>query len=236
MSDLQPWTRAAVNLSEHADNIIHTDAGARAAGFAGALVAGTTIYAYMTHPPAVAWGDDWIGGGGGEVWFRRPVLDGELVECVIDATGVAPRVVATVGGEERCVFEVWRAVAAPGPRPGDDLPMFELALGDAWADYGLRAGDDLTFYSERGIVHPAAWPSIANNVFKRFLVDGPWIHTRSRIYHQAVVRADATVAVQATVVDRFDSRAGERALVDIVIGVDDEPVCTIEHEAIVRLP
>ena len=53
---LQPWTVRARNLSEHADNLIHTDAGARAAGFPAALVAGVTTYAYLTHPVVAAWG------------------------------------------------------------------------------------------------------------------------------------------------------------------------------------
>lgn len=236
MNELQPWSRHAVNLPQHADNIIHTDAGARAAGFEAALVAGTTIYAYMTHPPAAGWGMNWLRAGGGEVRFRKPVLEGELVECLIDGGAESPSVVATVGGEPRCTFDVWRSPAPPDKRMGEDLPTVEFELSEHWADYGVRAGDDLTIYSEEGIAHPAAWPALANHVFIRFLVDGPWIHTRSRIFHQGVGRVGAPMRITSTVVDRFDSRSGERAIVDIVIHADEAPVCTIEHEAIIRLP
>ncbi|MDW3220041.1 MAG: hypothetical protein R8F63_15615 [Acidimicrobiales bacterium] len=52
---LEPWSIAAVNLAEHADNPVHTEAGGRAAGYDGAVVAGTTIYAYLTRPAAAAW-------------------------------------------------------------------------------------------------------------------------------------------------------------------------------------
>ncbi len=79
---LQAWSAAAVNLAEHADNVIHTDAGARAAGFPSALVAGVTVYAYMTHVPAAAWGLDWLRTGGAHVRFRSPVFDGDPVDYV----------------------------------------------------------------------------------------------------------------------------------------------------------
>ena len=69
------WSIKAQNLPEHARNPIHTDAGAQAAGFPRALVAGVTTYAYMTHPLIVAWGEDWLARGGGEIRFRRPVFD-----------------------------------------------------------------------------------------------------------------------------------------------------------------
>ncbi len=54
------WSIKAQNLPEHARNPIHTDAGAQAAGFPRALVAGVTTYAYLTHPLIVAWGEDWL--------------------------------------------------------------------------------------------------------------------------------------------------------------------------------
>ena len=53
--DLTSWSIIAQNLPEHARNPIHTDAGAQAAGFPRALVAGVTTYAYMTHPVVAAW-------------------------------------------------------------------------------------------------------------------------------------------------------------------------------------
>ena len=104
-----------------------------------------------------------------------------------------------------------------------------------WADYGLRAGDDLGLYAEDGIVHPAVWPALANGVMTRHLVDGAWVHTRSRIRHHGIAHVGATATVQATVVDRFESRSGRRAVLDVAISVDGALVATIEHEAIVAL-
>ena len=79
MNELMPWSTTAINLPDHADNKIHTDEGARAAGFDAALVAGTTIYAYMTRPAVQAWGRAWLSGGGGELRLRRPVFDNDAV-------------------------------------------------------------------------------------------------------------------------------------------------------------
>jgi hypothetical protein len=67
-------------------------------------------------------------------------------------------------------------------------------------------------------------------------VTGPWVHTRSRIHHEGLAAIGSTITTDAVLIERFDSRAGERALVDIRILADDVPVATIEHEAIIVLP
>lgn len=238
MGDLIGWAATAVNLADHADNLIHTDAGARAAGFERALVAGTTVYAYLTHVPVAAWGREWLGGGGGELRLRRPVFDGDRVDCAVAPGdgGAAPAVTAMVAGESRATLEVWDRAVAPRPRPGEPMVDLSVELGPAEADYGARCGDDLDLYGDQAIVHPATWLNLANRVFKEQLVTGPWIHVRSRIYHQGVASAGATVRIESVLVDRFDSRAGERALVDMTILADGSPAATIEHEAIVILP
>jgi len=233
---LQPWTVQAINLAEHADNPVHTDKGAQAAGFERALVAGTTVYAYLTHVPSAAWGTDWIRSGGGELKLIRPVFEADPVECVValDETG-APTIAATVGGAPKASLELWKNVEAPAVRPGDALPPIELTLDRDQVSYGRRCGDDLTLYAQLGVVHPVLWANLANRVFKESLVTGPWVHVRSKFFHQGLAPVDAALRIESVLVDRFDSRAGERALVDIVISANGEPVVTIEHEAIVEL-
>ena len=230
------WSTKAINLPDHADNIIHTDAGAQAAGFERALVAGTTVYAYMTHPAVEAWGTDWLMHGGGELRLRRPVFDNDLVDCVITETDEGPLVSATVDGDARATLQLWPTVAPPAVRSGQALPALEVTLNADHLDYGARCGDDLPIYAEHGIAHPVTWANLANSVFKEHLVTGPWIHVRSKIYHQGVATEGAVVRVDSTLLERFDSRAGERALVDMVLAADGKPVATIEHEAIIVLP
>jgi acyl dehydratase len=238
----RPWTVVAQNLAEHAGNAIHTDDGARLAGFPAALVAGVTTYAYLTHPIAAAWGEDWLAGGRAEVRFRAPVFAGDSVTCATAADPADPTratVEAVVPRESgaRAVLLAWRdAGPPPEPRSGERLASRQITLSDRYgASYGRRAGDDLDVYERQGIVHPAVWPSLANNVVHTDLARGSWIHTRSRIAHHALARDGATADVHATVVERFE-RSGERAILDVVIEVDGVVVATLEHEAIIALP
>jgi hypothetical protein len=236
---LRAWSVTARNLPEHADNPIHTDEGARAAGFDAAIVAGVTVHAYLTRPVVEAWGTVWLAGGSSTVEFLAPVLADDLVDCVpVPATDGSVEVQALVGGDLRARLVVWReapVVDDGGRRAGAPLPAHVEPLADGRADYAQRAGDDLSLYVDEGIVHPCAWPSLANGVMIRHLVDGPWIHTGSRIVHHATAVVGSDALIEATVVDRFETRRGTRAVVDVRISVDGSPVATLEHEALVFL-
>ena len=235
------WSVTAQNLPEHAGNAIHTDAGAQAAGFPSALVAGVTTYAYLTHPLVAAWGLDWLTRGGGEVRFKAPVFAGRALDCMPAIDPDRPDITtveAVAAGEQRNPRAVLTAVRDSGPpptmRPGEQLPSRQFVLAEWFGiDYGSRAGDDLDLYEREGVVHPAVWPAIANNIFTTDLVRGSWIHTRSIIRHHAPGPAGATVDVHATVIDRFE-RSGERAVIDVLIELDGKPLATLEHEAIVE--
>ena len=231
---LDAWSTVAVNLPEHADNAIHTDAGARAAGFPSALVAGVTVYAYMTHVPAAAWGREWLAKGGGHVRFRTPVLEGDRVEFV-PANGT---VEACVNGATRSEC----AVSLVGARPpkctgeGEQLDPISFVAAQIWNDYAWRAGDDLAIYAEEQIVHPVTWMRVANDFFHTQVVSGSWIHVRSNLQHLGVASIGAQIDATAVVVERFDSRAGKRAILDVAISADGSPVARYEHEAIIELP
>jgi acyl dehydratase len=223
------WHVVARNLPEHARNPIHTDAGAQAAGFPRALVAGVTTYGYLTQPLITAWGLDWVAGGGGEVRFRRPVFDGDLVRCAVSREGDAVVVGAVTDGPEqpRAVF---RALPNGGPLPpmreGQPLITRELELTGEWgAEHSPGSG----------ITHPAMWPMLANQIVHTQVARGSWIHTRSIVRHHDLARVGCVAVVRSTVVNRFQSH-GERAVLDVVIEVDGVPVASIEHEAIVALP
>jgi hypothetical protein len=236
----------AVNLAEHARNPIHTDAGARAAGFDRALVAGVTTYAYLTHVPAAAWGEPWIRSGGGEVRFRAPVfVDDEICCTPRSVDGGSPAgaddavtVDALVDDDARATFVAVRSSGpAPAMRDGERLATRRVELvGEFGQDYGSRAGDDLDLYRACGIVHPAVWPALANLVVHSDVARGSWVHTRSIVRHHATADAGSTAVVTGVVVERFSTRAGERAVLDVQIEVAGTVVATLEHEAIVALP
>ena len=234
------WSITAQNLPEHARNAIHTDAGAQAAGFPRALVAGVTTYAYLTHPIVVAWGEAWLAGGGGEVRFRRPVFDQDLLRCrpSTDPDGsVLVEGLTSEPDQPRATFRAVRDAGPPPPaREGEALRSMHIELTGEWgADYGMRAGDDLPLYRDRGVVHPAVWPGLANAIVHAQVARGSWVHTRSIVRHHALAAPGAVADVQGVVV-RPRQAHGERALLDVRIKVAGTLVATLEHEAIVALP
>lgn len=231
--EMHNWSTTAVNLAEHADNPIHTDAGAQAAGFDRALVAGVTTFAAATHLPATAWGIEWVRSGRAFVRFRRPVLDGDRVDFVARDRG---EICAMVDGDVRvdAAFEL-DAAAPRSARAGEQLEPIDFELDASWSDYGRRAGDDCPLYAEQRIAHPSAWPRIANRFCHEQLVDGSWIHVRSDITHLAVAHIGLRIHATANVVERLDSRAGKRAVLDVRIRSDGRDVAVLEHEAIIEL-
>ena len=233
------WSIVAQNLPEHARNPIHTDAGAQAAGFPRALVAGVTTYAYMTHPLVVAWGEDWLACGGGEIRYRRPVFDQDLLRCVpvVDGDAVLVQAITSELEQLRAIFRAVRNGGNVVPlRDGEVLPSKEFELIDTFScDYGSRAGDDFSFYADRGLVHPAVWPALANDIVYNYVARGSWVHMRSIIRHHATATVGATAELRSVVVRRFESH-GERAVLDVHIVVEGQVVASLEHEAIVALP
>jgi acyl dehydratase len=239
LDDIEPWSVIAQNLPEHARNPIHTDAGAQAAGFPRALVAGVTTYAYLTHPLLAAWGRSWLERGGAEVRFRRPVFDGDVLRCepAIDGDGVLVSAITDEPEQPRAVFRAIRQAEVAKPlRDGEALPAKQIELAGEWgSDYGARAGDPLPLCADLGVVHPAVWPALANHVVHTEVARGSWIHMRSIVRHHGLARAGAIATVRSVVVERFESH-GERAVLDVEIEVDGVIVATLEHEAIVALP
>lgn len=233
------WAVCARNLPEHARNAIHTDAGAQAAGFPRALVAGVTTYAYLTHPVVAAWGTAWLHGGAAEVRFRRPVFDGDEVRCVVESTGseVEVRAITTEGDQPRATMRAWwSSGAVPDLRNGEPLRPVEIGLEGEWGtDYGWRAGDDLDIYRERGLVHPAVWPALANHVVHTQVARGSWIHLRSIVGHHGSALAGQVAVVESRVVGRRVVGSDERATLDVHVVVKGVVVAALEHEAIVSL-
>lgn len=228
--DLVDHEVVACNLPEHARNPIHTDAGAQAAGFPRALVAGVTTYAYLCAVPLAAAGAEWLAGGGGEVRFRAPVFDGDRLRCVPVADVVEARTT-----DVRATFDLAADRSRPILTGATPLRPVEVPLAGEWgADYAVRAGDVDPVCAPTSRVHPAVWPALANHLVHTQLARGPWIHTRSRIIHHRIAREGDTAVVSAEELRRFQ-RTGERVVLWVQIHVDDQLVAELEHEAIIHI-
>ena len=97
----------ARNTSSTSENKIHDEQIARQYGFRGALVPGVTVYAYMTHPLAEAFGAAWLERGTANVRFLKPIHDGEEVRLAgvvtsRGAKGLTATVTATTAAGGDC--------------------------------------------------------------------------------------------------------------------------------------
>jgi acyl dehydratase len=228
MTTTIPWSIVARNLPEHETNPIHTDAGAQAAGFERALVAGVTSYAYCVHPVVEHFGVDWVEHGASEVRFRA-AKDSILVSAMTERSPNA-----------HVAVRAWRERSMIRERTERELDVqlqvVEVDLvGEFGSTYAARAGDDLVMFQEQGIVHPAVWTALANRVFHAQLAKGSWIHTRSLVAHHGLAVEGDRAVVETVVVKRMVGRSGERAIADVTIRVNDQIVATLEHEAIIDL-
>src|ERR1700760_156185 len=70
----------AYNTAKQAENKMHDDTVARRFGFAGGLVPGVDVMAYMMHLPVAKWGRTFLERGLIEVRFVKPVYDGEITD------------------------------------------------------------------------------------------------------------------------------------------------------------
>jgi acyl dehydratase len=79
----------ARNTAPDSENKIHDDAEARRYGFAGGLVPGVTLYAYLTRLAVTTFGAGWLERGTADCRFRRPVYEGETIRCEAQPAGDA---------------------------------------------------------------------------------------------------------------------------------------------------
>lgn len=97
---LPTYRVTARNTSTGSENKIHDDQEARRYGFAGGLVPGVTVYAYLTQPLGAALGTAWLDRGSASVRFVKPIFDGEDVTVAGEITERGPRgLSATVRAE-----------------------------------------------------------------------------------------------------------------------------------------
>jgi acyl dehydratase len=263
MTTVDEYRVVARNTATASANKIHDDAVARRYGFAGGLVPGVDVYAYMTHPPAAAWGLDWLERGSMRARFLAPVYEGEEVVVVAGELGPSP-------GEHRMALELRGpdgAVRASGeaqlpedtvPRPSGDWAAVDqaddppeaspacLAAGTALAlaphgfhadnaaEYLAEIGESLPLYTDHGVAHPGWLLRDANRVLSANVRLGPWIHVESVVQHHGLVH-DGVVHARATVTREWEHKGHRFVELDVgLVTGDDRVVAHVVHTAIYR--
>ncbi len=259
MTALAPYRVRARNIDPDADNEIHDDAVARRFGFAGALVPGVELFAYLTHPLVAAWAEQWLTGGRLDVRFRRPVYDGDDVLIEAEPTGDGSYTL-TLAGPDRTTRATAQA-HGPGPRLSPDIASYPvtalppdpppasaetLRLGplgtvEEWIDdetnlrYLDAVTEPLTLYRDRGLVHPGLLLRLVNAVLFRNVAVGPWIHTASTCQLLAPASVPARLSARGIVTDRYDRNGNGWVHYDALILCGDTAIMQVAHTAIYAL-
>jgi acyl dehydratase len=245
----------ARNTDTASANKIHDDTVARQYGFAGGLVPGVVVHAYLTHPPVEQWGLEWIARGAISARFNQPVYDGEAIEVV--ATDDVTLAVRKTSGGDAAVAHVgppdgrlappdaadWphRPLPPRAERPRASAEFFAATPVLGALDVGFHAemaqayleavNETLPVYGDEGVAHPGWLIAQANYVLSANVVLGPWIHVESEVRHFGLVRDGDTVSTRARVNSTFERRGHRFVELDVLI-LTDRPVLRARHVAI----
>jgi acyl dehydratase len=259
MTMLPPHHVDAFNTAHASENKIHDDAVARQYGFAGGLVPGADVYAYMTHMPVERWGRAWLERGSAECRFVRPLYDGHAatVTAAKDGDGLALEVLCDgavcATGRARMESESaelpdpddYRAATPPEARPPADertlAPGTALSIipFDATPEYMARYLEDIrethSLYASEGLVHPGIMLRLCNWTLTHNVALGPWIHASSRVRNYAAARVGASLHARARVDANFERKGHRFVELDVlVLSAEANPVARVAHTAIYR--
>lgn len=255
---MQRYELEAYNTATESENRIHDDEVARKFGFAGGLVPGVDVYAYLTIPAADRWGADWVARGTMSGRFQQPVYDGQRVAVIAEEGGdseldirvenpsgeVCATGSATLPAEALPTPDVtdFPEGPLPDPKPKAAREAFEDApvlgsldatfVADKTLGYLEDVRDPLTLYREQRIAHPAWLLRWANWILAANVTLGPWIHVSSDIAHHGVVHDGADVSVRARVGELFERKGHRFVGLDVLWVADGRPVASGRHTAI----
>lgn len=182
-----------------AENRVHNPADAAGWGFAGGLVPGVDVYAYLTRPVVERFGREWLHQGRCELRLLKPVFGGDELEIGFDgetatATRVDGTLCATLKVTERrlITLDVWPLKPLPARRwePSEasfkehGFGSYKQTVTEEQARRHLREVlETLPIYEKEAIVHPAHLLRFANTALSASYRLGPWLHVGSDIQH-----------------------------------------------------
>lgn len=246
------YTVTAHNSATESENEIHDDTVAGRYGFAGGLVPGATLFAYLARPVVEALGRRWLGDGRMDARFVAPVYEGEPVTGTVADDGT---LTLTNAGGTACATGT--AALGDGHQPfSPDIPAAELptrrppagpdslapgtVLGTVESRYDDETargyldqlGDDLPLFRDEGYAHPGWLLHRANDALVANVVLGPWIHVESRTWLLRPVRVGERVRTRARVADLAERKGHRFVDLDVAVHADGEPAMAIRHVAI----
>jgi hypothetical protein len=252
-----PYRVRAFNTAAASENKIHDDTIARRFGFAGGLVPGVEVYAYMTHLAIERWGSTWLDRGNAECRFLSPVYDGKIVDVTAAAEGdaLAIRVesegatcangtVSLGAARSAPKFERSRMPLPPATRPpaderslaeGASLGMQPFRITPEYAaDYLRDVRETNPLYADKNLAHPGIVLRLCNQALVQNVVLGPWIHVGSTVRNFSAARVDDELSVLARVVKNYERKGHRFVDLDVLVLAKDRVIAQILHVAIYR--
>jgi acyl dehydratase len=253
-------TALARNFAEATENKIHSDDIARRFGFTGALVPGVTVFGHLAWPVTCRYGEQWLAGSWVTTRFVKPAYHGETLsmtdredqagsvavecrnasdvllatlECTIESTQPPADVYAHLGtatqSQERVAIS-WDTVQIDEP-----FATYLWQPDDAHnREYAARVDDDTEVF-RRGVLHPHAILSQANQVLVRRYVMPAWIHTGSEIRFRKLLSVGDAIEVRAVPLEKWERKGHQFIKLYVAYGVRGELATEIFHTAIFRM-
>jgi acyl dehydratase len=253
---IQQWTVEAYNTANQSENKMHDDTVAQRFGFAGGLVPGVDVMAYMMHLPVARWGRDFLERGLIEARFLKPVYDGETAAVTAEEKdGVLS--IAVESRRQLCATgNASLPAAAPPVSLGDFIavgPVAERRPVDAvsyqlgkwlgteprvWPDEAAKAyladvRETDPIYAQEGLGHPGLLQRIMNKVLVDNAILGPWIHVGSRMQLLSAARIGDELTARAKVTGNYEKKAHRFVELDaLLVANGTSPVAHCQHIAI----
>jgi acyl dehydratase len=251
----------AHNPATASENKIHHDDVARAYGFAGGLVPGVTVYAYMAHPVVEVLGRAWLERGTMAARFVRPCYDGDVITIDAVPENGALELTARRAGDEVIATGTASVPSRPASPPPitayptaplpDERPPATLdalaaldPLGSWEATFRVdhapafldEIGEDLPLFRAGGLAHPGYLLLAANSVLVANVRLGPWMHVGSEVTNFGVVADGDRVSTRGRVADLFERKGHSFAELDLLLVADDSrPVQHVRHTLIYEI-
>ena len=255
MTETLTYDVVAFNTATASDNKIHSDDVASSYGFAGGLVPGVDVYAYLTHLPVASWGTEWLRSGSVSARFVHPVYDGDTITVtgsetdgsmrleVTDSKGVlcAQGEAIREAADEMQWVDLDQRALPPDPPPATAESLAEGTVLGAFGggfhaakseEYLGDVREGLALYREEGIAHPGWLLRFANWVLSHNVRLGPWIHVGSVARFLDLVHDGEHVEARGVVTGEYE-RGGHRFVdLDVAITAGGRPVQRVAHTAI----
>jgi hypothetical protein len=244
----------ARNTATASPNKMHDDQVARSYGFAGGLVPGVTVFAWMCGPPMDAFGPAWLERGRIAARFSRPVYEADptTITGTPDGDDLNIEVVAR---DETCatgaasltnaplVPEVDSFTRAPVPAdppaastesliPGSALGTLDARFSEVPArEYLVSIGADHPLPGT--VAHPGWLILLGNLALANNVRLGPWIHVSSDVQLLSRVEDGDEVSALSRVAATFERKGHRFVELDVlIVAAGTRPAATIRHVAI----